>query len=97
MKHLIFSKCPKLNGHVGNERWNEGKKKYLKNCFFCLSGFWTGPEHRESNLTVLCLLGDNKWPVRPLGGELQCGGLRPLCAGLELGGSSVEEGVAQPA
>jgi hypothetical protein len=30
------------------------------------------------------------------GGELQCGGLRPLCEGL-LGGSSVEEGVGQPA
>jgi hypothetical protein len=29
--------------------------------------------------------------------ELQCGGLRPLCEGLELGGSSVEEGVGQPA
>ena len=28
------------------------------------------------------------------GGELQCGGLRPLCEGL-LGGSSVEEGVGQ--
>ncbi len=40
--------------------------------------------------------GDNKWPVRPLGGgELQC--LRPPCEGLELGGSSVEEGVGQPA
>jgi len=35
--------------------------------------------------------------VRPLGVELQCGGLRPLCEGLELGGSSVEEGVGQPA
>ncbi len=39
--------------------------------------------------------GGNKWP-RPLGGELQCRGLRPLCEGL-LGGSSVEEGVGQPA
>ncbi len=39
--------------------------------------------------------GDNKWPVRPLGGELQCGGLQLLCEGLELGGSSVEEGVGQ--
>ncbi len=29
------------------------------------------------------------------GGELQCGGLRPLCESL-LGGSSVEEGVGQP-
>ncbi len=29
------------------------------------------------------------------GGELQCGGLRPLCEGW-LGGSSVEEGVGQP-
>jgi hypothetical protein len=38
--------------------------------------------------------GGNKWP-RPLGGELQCGGLQPLCEGL-LGGSSVEEGVGQP-
>jgi len=28
--------------------------------------------------------------------ELQCKGLRPLCEGL-LGGSSVEEGVEQPA
>ncbi len=36
--------------------------------------------------------GGNKW----LGGGLQCGGLRPLCEGL-LGGSSVEEGVGQPA
>ncbi len=41
--------------------------------------------------------GDNEWPVRPLGGELQSRGLRPLCEGLELGGSSVEEGVGQPA
>jgi hypothetical protein len=40
--------------------------------------------------------GGNKWPWRPLGGELQCGGLRPLCEGL-LGGSSFEEGVGQPA
>jgi hypothetical protein len=39
----------------------------------------------------------NKWPVRPLRGELQCRGLRPLCEGLELGGSSVEEGVGQSA
>ncbi len=39
--------------------------------------------------------GGNKWPRRPLGGELQCGGLVPLCEGL-LGGSSVEEGVGQP-
>jgi len=30
------------------------------------------------------------------GGELQCGGLRPLCEGLEHGGSSIEEGVEQP-
>ncbi len=30
-------------------------------------------------------------------GELLCRGLRPLCEGLELGGSSVEEGVGQPA
>jgi len=30
------------------------------------------------------------------GGELQYGGLRPLCEGLEHGGSSVEEGVGQP-
>jgi len=29
------------------------------------------------------------------GGELQCGGLLPLCEGW-LGGSSVEEGVGQP-
>ncbi len=29
-----------------------------------------------------------------MGGELQCGGLRPLCVGL-LGGSSVEEGVME--
>ncbi len=41
--------------------------------------------------------GDNKWPLRPLGGELQCGGLQPLCEVLELGRSSVEEGVRQPA
>jgi hypothetical protein len=40
--------------------------------------------------------GGNKWPRRPLGGELQRGGLRPLCEGL-FGGSSVEEGVGQPA
>ncbi len=39
--------------------------------------------------------GGNKWPRRPLGGELQCGGLRLLCEGF-LGGSSVEEGVGQP-
>jgi hypothetical protein len=31
-----------------------------------------------------------------MGGELQCGSLRPLCEGL-LGFSSVEEGVGQPA
>ncbi len=31
-----------------------------------------------------------------MGGELQCGGLQPLWEGL-LGGSSVEEGVGQPA
>ncbi len=31
------------------------------------------------------------------GGELQCGGLQPLCEGLERGGSSVEEWVEQPA
>jgi hypothetical protein len=36
------------------------------------------------------------WPRRPLGGELQCGALWPLCEGL-LGGSSVEEGIGQPA
>jgi hypothetical protein len=40
--------------------------------------------------------GGNKWPRRPLGGELQCRGLWRLCEGL-LGGSSVEEGVGQPA
>ncbi len=40
--------------------------------------------------------GGNKWPRRPLGDKLQCGGLWPLCEGL-LGGSSVEEGVGQPA
>ncbi len=42
--------------------------------------------------------GGNKWPRRPLGGggELQCRDLQPLCEGL-LGGSSVEEGVGQPA
>ncbi len=40
--------------------------------------------------------GGNKWPRRSLGGELHCGGLRPLCEGL-LGGSSVEEEVGQPA
>ncbi len=57
----------------------------------------TDPEHRESKETVLCPLGGNKWPRRPLGGggKLQCGGLRPLCEGW-LGGSSVEEGVGQP-
>jgi hypothetical protein len=33
--------------------------------------------------------------VRPLGVELQCGSLWPLCKGLELGGSSVEERVGQ--
>ena len=40
--------------------------------------------------------GGNKWSRRPRGGELQWGGLRPLCEGL-LGGSSIEEGVGQPA
>jgi len=30
-------------------------------------------------------------------GELQCGGFWTLCEGLDLGGSSVEEGVGQPA
>ena len=35
--------------------------------------------------------------MRPLGVELLCRGLRPLCEGLEHGGSSVEEGVEQPA
>ncbi len=33
---------------------------YFGHAFFCLCGFWTGPEHRESNLTVLCPLG---WKV----------------------------------
>jgi hypothetical protein len=28
--------------------------------------------------------GENKWPVRSLGGDLQCRGLRPLCEGLDL-------------
>ncbi len=70
--------------------------------FFGLCGFWiwTDPEHRESNMTVLCLLGGNKWPRRPLGGELQCIGLRPLCEGLLGGcsvGGSVEDEVGQPA
>jgi hypothetical protein len=31
------------------------------------------------------------------GGELQCGGLRPLCEGLEGAGSYIEEGVEKPA
>ncbi len=31
------------------------------------------------------------------GEQQQCGGLQPLCEGLELGGSSVEKGVRQPA
>jgi len=31
------------------------------------------------------------------GEQQQCGGLQPLSEGLELGGSSVEEGVRQPA
>jgi hypothetical protein len=44
---------------------------------------WADPEHRESK------------EKKATGGELQCGGLRPLCDGW-LGGSSVEEGVGQP-
>ena len=51
----------------------------LKICFFWYSVRW----------------GGNKWPRRPLGGKLQCGGLQPLCEGW-LGGSSVKEGVGQP-
>jgi hypothetical protein len=52
----------------------------------------------ESQISLYSVCwGDNKWPVRPLGGELQCKGLWPLCEGLELGGSSVEGGVGQPA
>jgi hypothetical protein len=38
--------------------------------------------------------GDDQWPVRLLGGKLQCQGLWPLYEGLEHGGS---EGVEQPA
>jgi hypothetical protein len=51
--------------------------------FFGLCGFWiwTDPEHRESNMIVLC------GPV---------GGVNYSVEGL-LGGSSVEEGVGQPA
>ncbi len=64
--------------------------------FFGLCGFWTG-QNIESQIWLYSVRwGDNKWPVRPLGGELQCGGLWPLCEGLEHGGSSVEEGVGQP-
>jgi hypothetical protein len=57
---------------------------------------WTDPEHRESRDCTLSAGGGNKWPRRPMGGELQCRGLQPLCEGL-LGGSSVEKGVGQPA
>ncbi len=78
----------------------ERSQENLNNSFFWLCGFWIwtvkiwpDPEHRESKETVLCPLG---WKYRPLGGELQCGGLRPLCEGL-LGGSSIEEGIGQPA
>ncbi len=61
-------------------------------CFFWFKRVldW-GPEQRESNLTVLCLLG---WWSVALGEKLQCRGLRPLYEGSEHGGSSVEEGTA---
>jgi hypothetical protein len=33
-----------------------------------------GLEQRESEYTVLCLLGDNRWPVEPLGESVEaCG------------------------
>ncbi len=67
--------------------------------FFWLCGFWiwTDPEHRESKETTLStgveISGlEGHWG----GGELQCRDLQLLCEGL-LGGSSVEEGVGQPA
>ncbi len=58
-------------------------------CFFGLCRFWTG-QNIESQIWLYSVRwGENKWPVRPLGVELQCGGLQPLCKGL-FGGSSVE-------
>ncbi len=69
--------------------------------FFVYAGSGSGQtQNIESQIWLYSVRwGGNKWPrrpSRPLGGELQCGGLRPLCEGL-LGGSSVEEGVGQPA
>ncbi len=61
------------------------------------SQYWSGQIQNIESLKRLYSVrwvGD-KWPRRPLGGELQCGGLRPLCEGW-LGGSSFEEGVGQP-
>jgi hypothetical protein len=65
--------------------------------FFGYAGSGSGQIQNIESLKRLYSVrwGGNKWPRRPLGGELQCGGLRPLCEGL-LGGSSIEEGVGQP-
>ncbi len=67
------------------------------NIFFVYAG--SGSGQTQNIVSQICLYsvswGGNKWPRRPLGGELQCRGLRPLCEGL-LGGSSLEEGVGQP-
>jgi hypothetical protein len=80
------------------------RSKYLETVFFCgYAGSGSGQSRsgQIQNIESLRRLysvcwGGNKWPRRILGGELQCGGLQPLCEGL-LGGSSVEEGVGQPA
>ncbi len=75
----------------------------VKRCHvFCYAGSGSGQsgsgqiQNIESlkRLYSVCW-GGNKWTRRSLGGELQCGGLRPLCESF-LGGSSVEEGLRQP-
>ncbi len=73
----------------------------MKNYLWCFLFVYAGSGQAQNIESQIWLYsvhwGNNKWPVRPLGGKLQCGGLQLLCEGLELGGSSVEEGVGQPA
>ncbi len=56
-----------------------------------VTGFWNKClQCRESSKTVL-------YTQLAIGKKLHCGGLVPMYEGLEHGGSSVEEGVEQPA
>ncbi len=69
--------------------------------FFVFSVYAGSGSGQTQNIESQILLysvcwGGNKWSRRPLGGELQYRALRPLCEGL-FGGSSVEEGIGQPA